>query len=100
MTKPPLGLVPTVIWESQVRIRRIKDIEEAIKRYKDVDREYPRSWDDELHKLREEFNRESRRARIDDAAARGANEHGWRTNTRNYANARGTVYDGGANGWF
>lgn len=45
--KPPLGLTPQIIWYEQ----RIKDIEEAIDRYKKANKEIPLEWTDELLEL-------------------------------------------------
>lgn len=45
--KPPLGLTPKYIWNSQ----RLQDISEAIARYTNVGKEIPAEWLEEYNKL-------------------------------------------------
>lgn len=48
MTKPPLGLMPKGIYETQVNIDRICMIIEAMKRYSEADKPIPSLWIKEL----------------------------------------------------
>ena len=45
--KPPIGLMPKYIWQE----KRYKDICEAIKRYKNVNKKIPKEWIEEYIEL-------------------------------------------------
>lgn len=47
LDKPPIGLVPKDIW----KLRRLKDIKEAIERYLEDGREIPMEWISEFNQL-------------------------------------------------
>lgn len=46
--KPPLGIKPKYVWKIQVRRERIKELIEAMQRYRKADRLLKEEWKDEL----------------------------------------------------
>ena len=47
MNKPPLGLMPKFLWDSE----RLSDITNAINRYLTAEKEIPIEWIEEYNKL-------------------------------------------------
>ncbi len=46
--KPPLGIEPRSVWEYLSRRERINSILDAVQRYKDAKKQWPREWTAEL----------------------------------------------------
>jgi hypothetical protein len=53
MNKPPLGLIPKVMWDKQ----RQRDIEDAIERYRLADKAIPVEWVQEYMGLVKQYSR-------------------------------------------
>lgn len=53
--KPPIGLIPYPIWLMNCLEERMKDINNAMRRYYEVNKPIPNSWTYEYLQLKEQY---------------------------------------------